>query len=365
MAARFGKRVLLVTGGASFRNTVAYQKLLLQFKAHKIATLHAMIDREPSPQLVDGVVEAIRREDISLVIAIGGGSVMDAGKAISAMLTEQGSVKDFLEGVGHRQASGSKLPFFAVPTTSGTGSEATKNAVLSEIGPNGYKKSLRHDHYVPDVAIVDPELTVSCPPKLTAYSGMDAFTQLLEAYVSTKANPFTDALCERALRLLSGSLLQAWQNGENRLAREDMSYAAMISGIVLAQVGLGVVHGFASAVGGMFDIPHGIICGRLMGPANAITLDHLEKGDENEGVIKKYATIGQYFSEVSGRSDYYYADQLMDAIAFLTEEMDLPTLGDFGVNESHFEAILSKPLLKNHPYSLERESLQAILKQAI
>ena len=180
---------------------------------------------------------------------------MDAGKAISAMLTQEGSVKDYLEGVGHKHPSGNKVPFFAVPTTSGTGSEATKNAVLSEIGPNGYKKSLRHDHFVPDLAIVDPDLTLSCPPGLTAYSGMDAFTQLLEAYVSTKAHPFTDALCEKALELLSGSLLQAYQDGENIEAREAMSYAAWTSGIVLAQVGLGVVHGFASAVGGMFDNP--------------------------------------------------------------------------------------------------------------
>ena len=365
LAMKYGKRILLVTGGSSFRNTEAYHHLMSQFKLGKIASLHAIIDREPSPQLVDGIVDAIRNEEISLVIAIGGGSVMDAGKAISAMLTEEGSVKDYLEGVGYRQASGSKIPFFAVPTTSGTGSEATKNAVLSEIGPGGYKKSLRHDHFVPDLALVDPELSVSCPPALTAYSGMDAFTQLLEAYVSTKANPLTDSLCVKALNLLSGSLLAAYQDGEDIQAREAMSYAALISGMVLAQVGLGVVHGFASAVGGMFDMPHGIICGRLMGPANSVTLEKLDESVESELLIQKYATVGRFFSDESGRSDQYYADKLMGEISFLTEEMKLPRLGAYGVSESHFDAILSKPLLKYHPYPLDLEMLHEILKRAI
>jgi alcohol dehydrogenase class IV len=186
----FGSKVLLITGKKSFIQSDHWDQLLLQFESAKIHWSHFVIDKEPTPAMVDLCTEENKNDMPDVVIAIGGGSVMDAGKAIAAMLCHDGSVKDYLEGVGTKPPSGMKVPFIAVPTTSGTGSEATKNAVISEVGQNGFKKSLRHDRYVPDLAIVDPELTIDCPHEITAQSGMDAFTQLLESYVIDKCKSY-------------------------------------------------------------------------------------------------------------------------------------------------------------------------------
>jgi len=194
LIARYGRNVLLVTGSASFARSPRYQALTDELAKAGIRIVHCSVSGEPSPDFVDATVASVRGEEFACVVGIGGGSALDAGKAISAMLPLGDSVVPYLECVDSRKHDGRKVPYIAVPTSSGTGAEATKNAVLSNIGADGYKSSLRHDNFVPDVALLDPEFTLTCPADVTAACGLDALTQLLEAYVSSKASPMTDAL---------------------------------------------------------------------------------------------------------------------------------------------------------------------------
>ncbi|MBK9391562.1 MAG: iron-containing alcohol dehydrogenase [Bacteroidetes bacterium] len=258
-ASQFGRRLIIVTGKGSFLNSQQAERLFTDLKKDGFVWQHFIIPGEPSPEIIDQSVNAINDEKIDLVIGIGGGSVLDAGKAVSAMLYKSDSVKEYLEVTGTKTHPGTKVPYIAVPTTSGTGSEATKNAVISQTGAAGFKRSLRHDNFVPEIALVDPELTTRCPADITAASGMDCFTQLTEAYLSDKSGPFTDALALEGLKEIRKSLVRVCIDGSDTGTRSGMSFAALTSGICLANAGLGVVHGFASSMGARYDIPHGVI----------------------------------------------------------------------------------------------------------
>jgi alcohol dehydrogenase class IV len=297
-----------------------------------------------------------------VIVAIGGGSVLDAGKAIAAMLPLNEAVKDYLEGVGkHAAHPGVKIPFIAVPTTSGTGSEATKNAVVTEVGEKGYKKSLRHNNFVPDVAIIDPALTISCSPQTTAASGMDAFTQLLESYLSTTANPFTDALAYEGLNRISTALLNAYHDGTNVEARTEMTLAAYLSGITLANAGLGIVHGFASSIGGYFEIQHGILCSTLMYAANKITIEKLRVKKSNEQALHKYATVGKLFAKVENKSNDYYIDSFIATLQAWTTEMNIPSLSQKGIVSADFDRIVKITDNKNNPVPLTPDEMIEVL----
>lgn len=360
----FGSRILLVTGARSFIVSVAGSKLLEQLHNSGYTVEHCIIDREPTPAMIDAAVYNISPTLPQVVIAIGGGSVLDAGKAIAAMLPLKESVKDYLEGVGTKTHPGVKVPFIAIPTTAGTGSEATKNAVLSEIGEHGYKKSLRHNNFVPDIAIIDPELTLGCPSAITAASGMDAFTQLLESYLSTAANPVTDALAYEGLKYISSSLVQAYEDGTNVNARTAMALASYLSGITLANAGLGLVHGFASAVGGYFNISHGVICSTLMAPANKITVRKLRAEKTNNIALAKYTAIGKLFATTNNKSDDYYIDFLLAHIEHLTHALQIPTLKAGGVSSTDFEKIIKASDNKNNPAILTKEEMEEVLAMA-
>jgi len=358
---QFGTKIILVTRGSSFNDSETGMNMISMFDKTGLDHLDFFITSEPSPKMIDDAVVRCAGFKPEAVVAVGGGSVLDAGKAISAMIKTGGSVTEYLEGVGTRDHTGSKIPFIAVPTTSGTGSEATKNAVISRVGKDGFKRSLRHDNFVPDVALIDPELTTSCPPDLTAASGMDCFTQLTEAYLSDKSNQYTDALALEGLKTVKSSLLMSFKDGNDIPARTGMSFAALTSGICLANAGLGAVHGFASSIGGMYPIPHGVICGTLMAPANELNVKKLRKGYGNPDGLKKYALLGEVFLDKKGENEDYYIDGFVDHLRFLNDELRLPGLKKYGIRETDLEKICSTTDIKNNPVRLEVSDLMEIL----
>jgi alcohol dehydrogenase class IV len=361
----FGSKILLVRGAQSFALSASYQNLLDEVQDKGIMFEHFIINHEPTPGLIDAAVKKFLTFSPDVVVAIGGGSVLDAGKAISAMLPLNAPVKAYLEGVGTNPAHpGVKVPFIAVPTTSGTGSEATKNAVISEVGENGYKKSLRHSNFVPNVVILDPALTISCSPAVTAASGMDAFTQLLESYLSSAANPVTDALAYEGLKCVSASLPMAYRDGTNLSARTGMALASYLSGITLANAGLGLVHGFAGCIGGFFSIPHGVICSSLMSSVNKVTVRNLRQGKGSNVALMKYASIGKIFAGTENKSPEYYTDFLLSIIETWTAEMNIPRLGEGGVRSTDFEKIVNATDNKNNPVALNGEEMMEILEMA-
>ncbi len=325
------------------------------------------VSGEPSPESVDRIVDELRAEQPTLVVAIGGGSVVDTGKAVSAMVPVDGSVAEYLEGVGSKKPAGRKIPFVAIPTTSGTGSEATKNAVISRIGPDGFKKSLRHDAYVPDMAVVDPAMVRFCPPHVTAASGLDAVTQLLEGFVSTNASPFTDALAREGLRQAGRYLVRAVGNGGDLEARTAMALAAYLSGIVLANAGLGVIHGIASPLGAAVRIPHGVVCGTLAGEASRVIVDQLRNGDDDASgtALGKYAEAGVLLGgDVGGESGgetVASAEKLVRKLEKLIDELDIPPLRKYGIDEKVAERVADASGIKNTPVDLSKEDILRII----
>lgn len=361
----YGLHHVIITGSSSFKNSIHWYKLEKEFMSNQLTFSIHPVRNEPTPEDIDTIVKENAGMKPASVVAIGGGSVIDAGKAVSAMLPLIEPVKNYIEGVGTLKHPGVKIPFFAVPTTAGTGSEATKNAVLSEIGKNGFKKSLRHDHFVPDIAIIDPLLQVSCPRNITASSGLDAITQLMEAYVSTGANTFTDSICERALQLAFHALPNAVNELDNKPARGNMAYAAFISGIALASAGLGTVHGFASSIGGRFKIPHGIICGSLLPETTRFTILQLSSDNHEHPSLKKYEKIGRMLTPHAQRTSKEVLDVLVEKLSEWTTNFELPKFGTFGMSDNDIHEIVEQTGQKNNPCKLKNEYLVKILKNSL
>jgi len=363
--ASMGAKVLLLTGSSSIYNSGHGDEIIAALDKANLEVSHEIIAREPSPVLVDQIVQKYRGNGIQVVVAVGGGSVMDAGKAISAMIPVEGNIKDYLEGVGEKEHPGSKIPYIAMPTTSGTGSEMTKNAVISEVGEQGFKKSLRHNKFVPELAIVDPEMMLSCPARLTANSGMDAFTQLLESYVSSRANPMTDALALQGLKQIKKYLLRAFLEGEDNLeTRSGMALAAMFSGITLAHAGLGLVHGFASPLGGFFDIPHGIVCGTLMAPVFAHTIDNLIDQPDHPA-MQKLIIVSKVFADFKYKKEAEYLQAFKEKLIHITNLLEIPRLSEFGFKEESIPKIVENTSHKFHPVTLTEVQMSEILRSRI
>lgn len=363
LLARFDGPVILVTGGHSFTRSPAYP-LIETHLSERRRVHHVQIAREPSPDMIDNAVATCQEFMPGVVIGFGGGSVLDAAKAIAAMIPADGDVAAYLEGVGTRQHSGIRLPLICLPTTSGTGSEATRNAVISQVGKDGFKRSLRHINFVPDAAILDPLQMVSCPATVTAYSGMDAFTQLLESYLSTAANAYTDALAWAGLQLVSRSLLPAYRDGQNILARSEMALAAYLSGVSLANAGLGTVHGIAGVVGGLMEIPHGVICSRLMEAANAITIRQLRVTGNASWALNKYTQVARLFSKNTGKSEDYYVDEFIQTLQEWTSTMNIPSLRDYPIIDEDLRRFARLSDNKNNPVALTETERLELLQRA-
>ncbi|WP_127587406.1 iron-containing alcohol dehydrogenase [Paenibacillus koleovorans] len=368
---REAKRVLLVMGSFARTNAERWSKLEAELEAAGIALETARIHFEPTVEWVDEVVERYRQMAIDAVIAIGGGSVLDAGKAVSAMLpTEPGdTVLHYLEGQpDFRPHNGNKTFFVAVPTTSGTGSEMTKNAVIAIAG--GFKRSIRHDRFIPDAAIVDPLLTISCPLSVKAASGMDALTQLIESYVSINASPFTDALALSGIEAAASSLLPLCTSpaaAEDPELHARLAYASMLSGITLAHAGLGLVHGFAAPLGGSFPIPHGVICGTLIAEATkrniAALRDNVVSSEQAAIGLAKYAKVGAMLSgQAAMKADIDSScDRLSAVLEEWTERLQLPRLGEYGVTAANIDPIIAASNNKQSPVTLGPDLMREIL----
>ncbi len=362
--------VCLVTGAVSYDrlpDTLRQETLL---RREGVACLRYPVSGEPSPETVDRIRDDARQRGFEAVIAVGGGSVLDTGKAVAAMLRHSGNVADYLEGVGELEPEGKRSPFIALPTTAGTGSEATKNAVISRTGKNGFKKSLRHEAFVPDAALLDPELSRSCPPDVTASSGLDAVTQLLEAYVSVNATPFTSMCALDGLARAGKWLDTAVEAGENLEARAQMAYAAYLSGIALASAGLGVVHGAAGLLGGMRPIPHGVVCGSLLKEATERMISVLQKraGEKSEvpepsaGALDRYTRAAEALTGYGGESSEAARGELLKRIDRWTERFAIPRLGDYGFTAEELTAASARIKMKKSPAELDQDEIEAMLR---
>jgi len=320
LAAGLGRRAFLVTGSRTLERSGTIQALRESLKSAGLdCTDVAAISREPEVSDVDAALEQLRERHVAdgdLVIGIGGGSALDLAKAVAALATNGGSVVDYLEGVGKgAQLTVPPLPVIAVPTTAGTGSEATKNAVISSYDPP-FKKSLRSDEMLPRVVLIDPELTVTNPPHLTAHSGMDAITQLIESYVSKRANPVTRALCVEGLVRAWPMLAVAVRDGSSRPAREAMAHAAFLSGLALANSGLGLAHGVAAALGVHHKVPHGLACAVML----PMTLRANRSSCEAE-----LAQLARAVLPHAPPSDAAAAEALIDVVCAIAAEIGIPS----------------------------------------
>lgn len=356
----FGDRVLLITGAKSFHNSPFWAKLRIDLHKFGIDWVEAKVSEEPSPALVDGIVADFKNDCIKVVVGIGGGSVLDAAKAVAGLLPTGDSVINYLEGVGNKTFHGATLPFIAVPTTAGTGSEATKNAVLTLAGQ--FKKSFRHDNLVAQVAIVDPDLLQTCPRHLLIANGMDAFTQLLESFVSTNANPMTDALVWSGLQGFQSGFFGALEGDPECRCR--LSYAALMSGIGLAQTGLGAVHGLAAPLGAFFNVPHGVACGTLLAETTAMNINALQEREPQHPALDKYAAVGQLLA----KEDDQPLEALISTLREWTTKLTIPLLSAYNVQPTDVDRIIDNSRgnsMKTNPIFLENQELKTILQRRL
>lgn len=361
VAAEHGTHALVVTG----RTVDRAAPLLKLLDAADVMYTTFTIPTEPTVERVQQGVETLRSAECDLVIGFGGGSAIDAAKAVAALATNPGEPLDYLEVIGKGQKlSEPPLPCIAIPTTSGTGAEVTRNAVLAS-KQHRVKVSLRSPLMLPDVALVDPELTLSLPPKETALTGMDALTQVIEPYVSIHANPLTDAICREGIVRAASSLRRVYTHPHDIEARENMALASLFGGLALANSKLGAVHGFAGPLGGMFDAPHGGICAALLPIVTRANEQALQQRDPAHPALIRYTEIAQWLTGDLTAT-------IEDGVLWLQETLGLlqiPALGTYGITESDFDTIIDKSMksssMKGNAIVLDENELASILQAAL
>jgi alcohol dehydrogenase class IV len=361
ITSEIGKRVVVVHGAGG----AAPEKLLEQLDDHHIEWQPIEVTAEPSIASVSAGAVIARSFAADVVIGYGGGSALDTAKAISAVLTNPGDLLDYLEIIGRGLALRyPSAPCIAIPTTAGTGSEVTRNAVLS-VPEEGMKVSMRSPLMLPHVALVDPELTYSLPSQVTATTGMDAITQVLEPYVSIRANAMTDMFCRDGLQNGPQAMLKAYRDRDDRAARRKMAWTSLMGGLALANSGLGAVHGFASPIGGMFYAPHGAVCARLLAPVMAVNVRALRERQPESQTLERYTEVSRW---VTGKSEARIDDGIL-WLEQLTSDLAIPPLSQYGLNENDIPAVVEKASvassMKANPIKLTDEELSEILLHAI
>lgn len=361
LAAEMGKRAFVVTGSTTKRAEPLLRKLNRQSVEVELFSVLA----EPTIEVaLDGVNRA-RKTKCDLVIGFGGGSVIDSGKVIAALQTNTGDLMDYLEVVGKgKNLTELSAPYIAIPTTAGTGSEVTKNAVLTST-EHRVKVSLRSPLMLPELALIDPGLTYSLPPDISATTGLDALTQLFEAFVSNRSNPLTDGICREGLERIARSLRIVCGDGTNTGAREDMSLASLLGGMALANAGLGAVHGMAGPLGGLFFAPHGVICARLLPIVFETNLNALKTRDRFNPLIKRFDEVAQILTDKRSA-------KAIDGVKWLQnlcESLQVPSLSRFGLEEKDFVIVVEKSKNSNsmmgNPIRLSDVELTEILRKAV
>jgi alcohol dehydrogenase class IV len=356
-----GKRVLVVTGASQERS----QPLRNTLTSIGLEVFPFSVSMEPTVVLVGQGTNYARENGCDLVISFGGGSAIDAGKAIAAMLTNPGDLLDYLEVIGGGKAiTAQPVAHIAIPTTAGTGTEVTRNAVIGS-PEHGVKVSLRSPLLLPKIALVDPELTYSLPPQITARTGMDALTQVVEPFVSNKANPITDAFCREGVKRAGRSLLRAYQDGTDQEARRDMSLASLCGGLALANAKLGAVHGFAGVLGGTIHGPHGAICGRLLPPVVEVNLRALRERAADSETLARYDEVAQILTG-DPRAD---ARDGLGWIKDLEGTLNMPPLSSYGLKREDFPTLIENAArsssMKGNPIKLTSDEMQEILEKAL
>ena len=353
------KRVLFVHG----RSSEAIPRLMDLLSRLDIPFTEFRVHGEPTIESVRQGVKAAQSCD--MILGLGGGSVLDTGKAIAALATNPGDVFDYLEVIGKGQPlTEASLPYIAIPTTAGTGAEVTRNAVLESPEQN-VKVSLRSPWMLPRLALVDPELTYSLPPDITASSGLDALTQLIEPFVSVRANPMTDAICREGMAHAARSLRRAYENGADKEAREDMSIASLFGGLALANAALGAVHGFAGPLGGMLHAPHGALCARFLPLVMEANIVAMESRQPEHPALARYIEIAQILTgerDVTARDGAAWTSQLVN-------DLKIPRLSAYGMKPGDFPEAVEKTQkansFKGNPIVLNEKELTAILEKAL
>jgi alcohol dehydrogenase class IV len=368
LARPLGQNALLVTGSHALESSGKLEALKKALAASGVGVLHLATSGEPAIESVEKAAASAREAKCDLVIAVGGGSVIDLAKAVAALLTNDGALLDYLEVLGQgRVLQKPAVPFIAVPTTAGTGAEVTANAVIRD-PVSRQKVSLRSRFLLPTLAVVDPELTHSLSPEITAQSGLDALVHLVEAYTSKRAQAMTDLFCEDGISRIGRSLLRAYEGG-NHDAREDMSMASLEGGVALANAGLGAVHGIAAILGGAYGIPHGLACACLLPHVVEANMQRLRSESPTSPVLPRYVRV---FSWLAGRPLDSEDATLAQGVAFIQElngRLGVPALKDFGVKEDDLAGIAAKSFLASstraNPVTLSPQDLLGILGKAL